>query len=445
LIKSEFAIIGGGPGGIAAAIEAAKAGVHVTLLDENERLGGQIYRQLEKGFKVTDPGVFGIDYEKGLELLSQFNSLSDRIQYLNNATVWGIFKDRTLAFTHGATSSKLRFSNLLLATGAYDRPMPFPGWTLPGVFSAGGAQKLVKTERVLPGEKILLAGTGPLQLVLAYQILKAGGKIEAILEASNISINWLKGLKGIWGNWDFLKEGWEYLRNIQKADVPLLRSHIILEAHGDGQVEEAVIAKVDKNWRPRLGTARKMQVDTICLGYGLVSTTELALLAECDHTYDLCLGGFIPVRTETLDTTVPGIYAVSDADAKKHIRRLQKRLDKLNRFRKVLDEMSMPRAGLYELANDDTVVCRCEEITLKEIKDAMADGATHSKDIKRMTRVGMGPCEGRMCGPALIEMMRCQPNAHPDALECLPPRPSIKPIALGVLAASGRGNTSNDE
>jgi NADPH-dependent 2,4-dienoyl-CoA reductase/sulfur reductase-like enzyme len=472
LIESEFAIVGGGPGGIAAAIEAAKAGVNVTLLDENERLGGQIYRQLEKGFKVTDPGVFGIDYEKGLELLSQFNSLSGRIQYLNNATVWGIFQDRTLAFTHGATSSKLSFRNLLLATGAYDRPVPFPGWTLPGVFTAGGAQKLVKTERVLPGKKILLAGTGPLQLVLAYQILKAGGKIEAILEASDISINWLKGLKGIWGNWDFLKEGWEYLRNIQKADVPLLRSHMILEAHGDGQVEEAVIAKVDKNWRPRPGTARQMQVDTICLGYGLVSTTEVALLAECDHTYDLSLGGFIPVRNENLETTVPGIYAVgdgagvagskvaieegliagvsvarslgytSDADTKKYKRGFQKRLDKLNRFRKVLDEMSMPRAGLYELAKDDTIVCRCEEITLREIKDAMADGATHTKDIKRMTRVGMGPCEGRMCGPALIEMMRCQPNAHSDALECLPPRPSIKPIPLGALAASGREDTT---
>jgi NAD(P)H-nitrite reductase large subunit len=173
-----------------------------------------------------------------------------------------------------------------------------------------------------------------------------------------------------------------------------------------------------------------------------------------------------------LETTVPGIYAVgdgagvagskvaieegviagvsvarslgytSDADAKKHKRRVQKRLNKLNRFRKVLDKMSMPRAGLFELAKDDTIVCRCEEITFREIKDAMADGATHTKDIKRMTRVGMGPCEGRMCGPALIEMMRCQPNAHSDALEYLTPRPSIKPIPLGALAASGREDTT---
>jgi len=469
LKESEFAIIGGGPGGIAAAIVAARAGVKVTLLDENERLGGQIYRQFENGFKVTDSKVLGRDHEKGLELLSQFSSMSDKIRYLNNATVWGIFKSHTLAFARNGTSSSLSFKNLLVATGAYDRPVPFPGWTLPGVFTAGGAQRLVKTERVLPGEKFLLAGTGPLQLVLAHQILNAGGKIEAILEAGNISKNWLQMLTGIWGNWDYLKEGWRYLRHIQKAGVPLLRNHIILAVHGDGQVEEAVIAKVDKNWRPRLDTALNMKVDTVCLGYGLVSSTELTMLAECEHKYEPCLGGYIPVRSESMETTVPGIYAVgdgagvagskvaieegciagvsiarsldhiSDADASMRIKLFKKRLNKFNRLRRVLDEMSMPGKGLYELAKDDTVLCRCEEITLKEIKEAMAVGtiqAKYFKDLKRMTRVGMGPCEGRMCGPALIEIMRHQPNASPEGPGYLLPRPSIKPIALGVLAAS---------
>ncbi len=464
--ESEFVIIGGGPGGVAAAILAAKAGVKVTLLDENERPGGQIYRQFERGFKVTDSKVLGRDYKNGLELLHQFSSLSDNIRYLNNATVWGIFKNRTLAFARNEASSSLSFKNLLVATGAYDRPVPFPGWTLPGVFTAGGAQRLVKTERILPGEKILLAGTGPLQLVLAHQILNAGGKIEAILEAGNISKNWLPMLTGMWGNWDYLKDGWKYLRHTQNAGVPLLRNHIILEVHGDGQVEEAVIAKVDKNWRYKPDTKRTVKVDTICLGYGFVSSTELTLLAECEHKYELRLGGYIPVRSDNMETTVQGIYAVGDGagvagskiaieegriagisiarslgyishiDADKHIKFFKKRLKKFNRFRKVLDEMSIPRAGLYELANDDTIICRCEEVTLGEIKEAMADGTTQAKDIKRMTRLGMGPCEGRMCGPALIEIMRRQPNASSEGPGYLLPRPAIKPISLGVLAAS---------
>ena len=464
--ESDFVIIGGGPGGIAAAIKAAQAGVNVTLLDENERPGGQVFRQFEKGFKVADPDALGPDFIEGQELLHQFNSLRDKIRYMNNTLVWGIFEDRTLALARNETSSSLGFKHLLVATGAYDRPVPFPGWTLPGVFTAGGAQKLVKSERVLPGQRILLAGTGPLQLVLADEIIKAGGKIEAILEAGNVGKNWLQGLIGIWGNWDFLIEGMRYLRSIQKAGVSLLRSHIILEARGDGQVEEAVIAKVDKNWRPRLNTARSVKVDTICLGYGLVSSTELTMLAECEHKYDIKQGGYIPLRKANMETSVPGIYAVGDgagvagrkvaieegriagisvasalgyisrAKASQQIRPYHKRLSKINRFRKVLDDISLPRAGLYELATDDTVICRCEDVTLKQLKAALADDTIQIKDFKRMTRMGMGPCEGRMCGPSTIEMMRHRLNATAEDVGCLKPRPSIKPVALGVLAAN---------
>ena len=466
--ESEFVVIGGGPGGIAAAIEAAKAGVNVALLDENERLGGQVFRQFEKGFKVADPDALGMDFNEGQELLLQFSSLQDKIRYLNNTLVWGIFKDRTIAVARNGTSSNLSFKHLLVATGAYDRPVPFPGWTLPGVFTAGGAQKLVKSERVLPGENILLAGTGPLQLVLADQILKAGGKIEAILEAANFGKQWLQGLIGIWGNWDFLKEGFRYWRSIQKAGVPLLRSHIIIEARGDEQVEEAVIAKVDKNWRPKLNTARSVKVDTLCLGYGLVSSTELTMLAECEHKYDLRLGGYIPLRKANMETSVPGIYAVGDGAgvagkkvaiiegciagisaacslgylsstiARERIKPYQKRLNKINRFRKILDDISLPRRGLYELATDDTVICRCEEVTLKQLKAALTDDTIQIKDFKRMTRMGMGSCEGRMCGPSAIEMMRHQLNASAEDVGCLKPRPSIKPVALGVLAANNK-------
>ena len=462
----ELAIIGGGPSGIVAAIESAMAGVKVTLLDENPKPGGQIYRQFEKGFKVIDAKNLGEDYQKGLDLLNQFKALNDKIEYLNNATVWGIFPDNTLAFARNGASFRTRFKKLLLANGAYDRPVPFPGWTLPGVLTAGGVQKLVKTERILPGEKILLVGTGPLQLLLADQILTAGGKIEAILESGDILSNWRLGLKGIWGNGDYLKKGWRYWRHIKKARIPLLHKHIILEARGDSQVEEAVFAEVDENWRPKPHTEHTVKVDTICLGYGFVPSTELTQLAACQHKYSARLGGYIPLRDGHMETTVKDIYAVgdgtgvggsqiaieegriagisianalgyiSDAGAKENINLSRKRLDKSNQLRKVLDEISRPRAGLYELARDDTIICRCEEITLKDIKAAMAGGATQAKDIKRTTRIGMGPCQGRMCGPTLIEIINQQPDSSAKGQGCLLPRPPIKPIALGVLAAS---------
>ena len=463
--ESDFAIIGGGPGGIAAAVEAARAGVNVTLLDENEQPGGQVFRQFETGFRVADAHALGPDFQEGQSLLHEFNSMQDKIRYLNNTLVWGIFSDHTLALARNGTSSSLRFKHLLVATGAYDRPVPFPGWTLPGVLTAGGAQKLVKSERVLPGQNILLAGTGPLQLVLADQILKAGGKIAAILEAGNFTKNWLPGLKAIWGNWDFLKEGLRYLRSIQKAGVPLLRNHIILEARGDGQIEEAVIAKVDENWRPKHNTVRNIEVDTICLGYGLVSSTELTMLAECKHQYDLRLGGYFPLRKANMETSVPGIYAVGDGagvagrkaaieegciagisvasalgyvphvNAGEQIKPHRKKLNKISRFRKILDDISLPRKGLYELATDDTIICRCEEVTLTQLKAALVDDTIQIKDFKRITRMGMGPCEGRMCGPAVIEMLRHRLNVPVEDVGCLNPRPSIKPVALGVLAA----------
>ena len=189
------------------------------------------------------------------------------------------------------------------------------------------------------------------------------------------------------------------------------------------------------------------------------------MLAECEHKYDLKQGGYIPLRKANMETSVPGIYAVGDgagvagrkvaieegriagisvasalgyisrAKASQQIRPYHKRLSKINRFRKVLDDISSPRAGLYELATDDTVICRCEEVTLKQLKAALADETIQMKDFKRMARLGMGPCEGRMCGPSTIEMMRHRLNATAEDVGCFKPRPSIKPVALGVLAA----------
>ena len=306
--------------------------------------------------------------------------------------------------------------------------------------------------------------------MLAHQIVKAGGRIEAILEASTLGGNGYKGVLGIWGNWGFLWEGLRYLRSIRKAGVPLLRSHIILEARGDGKVEEAVIAKVDRNWRPRPGSQRTVKVDAVCLGYGLVSSIELTSLAECVHSYDLGLGGYVPVRNENMETTVSGIYAVGDgagvagskvaieegivagvsishamgylseADQTRLVQPARRRLQKINRIRKVLDRISEPRPGFYERVKDDTVICRCEEITYGELKQAVAQGAGRLEDVKRMTRMGMGSCEGRMCGPTLIEHMRQIMKAPPEELGYLRPRPSIKPVALGVLAAPKHSN-----
>jgi len=463
LREADLVIVGAGPGGLAAAIEAAKYGIDIILMDENPKVGGQIYRQFNPGLRAANQKLLGRDFKRGQKLLKELEEQQKHIEFLNEALVWGLFNKHLLSYQQQQTSASLKYKNLILAIGAYERPVPFPGWTLPGVLTAGGAQTLVKTQGVLPGENILLAGTGPLQLVLAEQMIKVGGKIEAILEASDLG-PWLPLMKGLWGQWEYLADGWCYWRNIKRAGIPLMRRHIILEAQGGEKVEEAVIARVDRDWRPMLSTRQTLKVDTICLGFGFVSSTELTRLAKCEHLYDPLLGGWIPWRRETMETSTSGVYSVgdcagvagslvaieegriaglsvahalgclSDNHARKQLYKHRKRLEKLSRFRRVLDEISKPRAGLYELADDDTVICRCEEINLGEVKQAIKAGALDINEIKRTTRIGMGRCQGRMCGPAISELLAGQPFFKGLVQSHLSVRPPIKPVSLANLA-----------
>lgn len=448
---------------MAAAIEAARAGARVTLFDENPKPGGQIYRQYHDGFRVSDPHSLGHDYVRGQALLAEFNAVLGQIETMDNALVWGVFDENELAFVRAEASYSMRYKRLILSIGAYDRPVPFPGWTLPGVLTAGGAQVLVKNQRVLPGERILLAGTGPLQLALANQIADAGGEVVAILEAGRMR-NWLDLAVGALGQWQLMGDAVRYWFGIRKAGIPLWRSHMIVEARGDGRVEEAVVAEVDENWRPKPGTRRSLPVDTICLGYGFVPSVELTRHAQCEHEYNLRLGGWIPIRGEDMQTSVRGVYAVGDCTgiagsfvaieqgriagisaarslghssalgAEALLKTCRRRLRGLLRLRRALDEVSMPRPGLFELAQDDTIVCRCEEITLGEIKEALADGAANMNEVKRMTRMGMGLCQGRMCGPAVQEITARQKGVSPTEIGYLNPRPPAKPVLLSALA-----------
>jgi len=463
LKEIELMILGTGSAGIAAAIEAVRAGVNVMLLDENVKPGGQIYRQFADGYRVIDEKTLGRDYPRGKRLLAEFESIRHKLDYRDQALAWGVFPDNELAFIWRGESHSVRYRKLIVAAGAYDRPVPFPGWTLPGVFTAGGAQTLVKTQRVLPGENILLAGTGPLQLALANQIVKAGGKVAAILEAGRIE-SWPRLLWGGWGQWQLLSDAVHYLMGIRRAGIPLWRNQIIVEARGDGQVEEAVVAQVDRSWRPKPGTERTLPVDTICIGYGFVPSTEMTRIARCEHRYEPLLGGWIPVLTEEMETSVSGIYACGDCtgiagsmvaveegriaglaaarslgyispeEAERRMAPSRQRLAGLQRLRRVLDEISMPRPGLYELAKDDTIVCRCEELTLKEIREAIQNGATDMNEVKRMTRMGMGNCQGRMCGPAIQEIIAREKGVPPQDIAYLNPRPPVKPVPLALLA-----------
>ena len=461
-IAAPIVVVGAGPAGLSAAVAAAGAGASVIVIDENPRPGGQIYRQLPVEFRVDDSEALGEDYADGQALLRQVDELADRIDIWSDALVWSVFEERQLAVMRGDEVVLLDAERVVIATGAYDRPMPVPGWTLPGVMTAGGAQTMVKARRVRPGERVLLAGTGPLQLVVANQLLDAGAEVVAVAEAAAQFALW-RHAPAMLRKLGLVKRGLAYLRRLRRAGVPMLRSHAIAAIEGDGQVERAVLAEVDGDWAPREGTTKAFDVDTVCLGYGFVPHVWMTGLMECGHKYDPLLGGWVPVLDERMQTDKPGVFAagdgagvagvlvaveegqlaglfaaaqlglVSDADAEAQARPIRKRLESLRKFRRGLDEVSLIRPGLCAQIPDETTICRCEEITAGDVRQAAREGTCNLTDLKKRTRAGMGYCQGATCTPSIAAILNAEFGIAPETITGITPRPPARPIPMSLL------------
>jgi hydrogen cyanide synthase HcnB len=381
---------------MAAAIEAARAGLPCTLIDEAPRLGGQIYRQISEAFSVRDPGALGKDYRRGEALRAELRPHSDRVTILPRTAVLGLSADREIMWTRDATAGTFRADQLILATGAHERSVPFPGWTLPGVMTAGGAQRLVKTMRVRPGRRAMVAGTGPLLLVVANQLQAVGTEVVGVLEASRHP-SWPRFVGAAWGEWSLLKDAFDYWLGLRRARIPLRFNQTVFEAHGISGVEAVTYGPIDPaTWRPIRERAKRVEVDLLVVGFGLVPNAELTTLAGCDHRHVPEIGGWVPVRDGRMETTEPGVFAAGDgagvrgaqvavmegrvagitaaehaglltsAEADRRRAPLNARLKRFLRVREILDEMSRLRPGLDGLATPDTIVCRCEEVTLAE-------------------------------------------------------------------------------
>lgn len=458
-------VVGAGPAGMGAAIEAARAGLRCALLDEAAHLGGQIYRPPPSEFRISNTRLLGRDFARGERLREEFATVADRVNVTSGASVVGLWDGgREVVWTDGRASTTLRTDRLILATGAYERPVPFPGWTLPGVITAGGAQTLVKTLGIRPGRRALIAGTGPLLLVVANQLHKAGVEIVAVLEAGKPSWSPTQ-LPQVFGEWDLLRDAWEYWRGLRRARIPLLFNHTVFEAHGDEGVTAATYGPVDSvDWTPRRERAVRVEVDHIVVGFGFVPNTQLTESAGCRHEYVHALGGWVPTRSGFMETTTPGLFAAGDgagvagsavavqegriagitaaaqagvidqAEADRRRAGPLKRLRSLTRVRRILDEMSRIRPGLNALARPDTLVCRCEEVALREVKAAVAQGARDLQAVKLLTRLGMGQCQGRNCASATAMIMSGALAYEPSSAGRINPRPPVSPVTLGALA-----------
>lgn len=292
-IETDIAIVGAGSAGLSAAYQAASAGAQVLVIDENRLPGGQLFKQIHKffGSHAHQAGTRG--YKIGQKLLAQVEQSGAQVWL--NTLVYGMEKDKSLGVIREGEHYVVKAKKVIVATGAKENYMAFPGSTLPGVMGAGAAQTMINVNRVLPGERILMLGSGNVGLIVSYQLMQAGAEVAALVE----------GAPKIGGYA-------VHAGKIRRAGVPIYTSHTIKRVLGTDQVEAVEIAEVGPGFAPVEGTEKVFDVDTVCLAVGLNPMTELIWMAGCEFCYIPSFGGHVPLHDANMETSVPGLYVAGD-------------------------------------------------------------------------------------------------------------------------------------
>ncbi|UUU29183.1 NAD(P)/FAD-dependent oxidoreductase [Streptomyces sp. CA-210063] len=461
--RPHLAVVGAGPAGLAAALAAAEQGVRVTVVDSAEVPGGQFYRQPSAGLGARRPQALHHQWRTWVRLRDGLERqvAAGRVTHLPDHHVWCVERraEGARPFTVHALLGpgqedpvEVRADAVLLATGGYEKVLPFPGWTLPGVVTAGGAQAMLKGGLVVSGRRAVVAGTGPLLLPVATGLAAAGVTVAALVEAADPKAL-VRRAGALVGRADKLAEGAGYAVELLRRRVRTLLRHTVVEAHGTDRLEAVTVAAVDAEGRVRPGTGRRVPCDTLAVGHGMLPHTDLAGALGC--RIDAGTGVWVDDEQRT---DVPGVWAAGETTgiggaalslAEGHIAgrsaaaRLQGRepdagawaaadrsRGKLREFIAVLDTVYVPPAHWTEQVGDDTVVCRCEEVTAGAVRRSVGElGAGDVRTVKLLTRAGMGWCQGRMCGPAVAGLAGCA--------ETVARRPFARPVPLGVLARAG--------
>lgn len=292
-INTQAAIVGAGPAGLSAALEIAKVGGRVTVFDENDRPGGQLFKQIHKFFGSNHHGAGVRGFRLGQNLLKECQEYG--VEICLDTVVYGVFPDNELGIVKDNRSHTVKADKILVATGAGEKPLSFPGWDLPGVMGAGAAQTMININRVLPGKRFVMIGSGNVGLVVSYQILQGGGDVAAIVEA-------LPKVNGYQ----------VHANKVMRKGVRIYTSHTIVEAKGDGCVEEVVIAEIGKDFVPVPGTQQTLSADTVCLAVGLTPSVELLKMAGTELMHVPKMGGYVPVHNCHMQSTDPDIYVAGD-------------------------------------------------------------------------------------------------------------------------------------
>ncbi|NWB55253.1 NAD(P)/FAD-dependent oxidoreductase [Pseudomonas sp. F8002] len=438
-------IVGAGPAGITAARTLLDHGVTPVLVDESLRGGGQIYRRQPANFQRSAKQLYGFEAGKATALHRTMDELATRIDYRPETLVWNAENGRLDMLNNGHAES-IEYTQIIVATGATDRILPVPGWTLPGVYSLGAAQIALKYQGCAIGERVAFCGSGPLLYLVAYQYAKAGAKVVAVLDSAPFSAQ-CRALPALLGQPATLAKGLYYRAWLTAHGIPVHQGATLSHINGEQRVTGI-------HW-----DQQEIACDAVAFAHALRSETQLADLLGCEFAWNALNRAWLPQRDATGRSSVAGVYLAGDgagimgADAAQmageraalalledsgvaidHRRGpvLEQQLAGIQRFRHGLETaFPFPENWAAE-APDELILCRCEEVSVGEVRAVVDEGHWEVNRVKAHCRVGMGRCQGRMCGLAAAEIVAQRSGREIENVGRLRGQAPIKPLPFGV-------------
>jgi len=454
---SDLLIVGAGPAGMAAAVTARRHGLNVRIVDDQPAPGGQIWRGIETVAASSRLARLGEAYRAGVDRAAAFRACG--ALYEPRSQLWQIEPGFRAFLTRDGQARSVMARAVILATGAQERPMPFPGWTLPGVLTVGAAQILLKTADSVPEKPVWIAGCGPLPLLYMTQLLAAGGKIAGFLDTTPKGRigSALRHLPGGLGRIGDLVKGLSWSLALRRAGFPIVRHVTELRAEGDGRLQRL-------RYRTADGRAGEAAAEVLLVHEGVVPNIHAPLAFGCAVRWDARQLCQVPVLDAWGETSQANIFVAGDgagiggaeaAEPRGRIAalRVAARLGKLDEagaanaarteqaalaralaLRPFLDAFYAPRREVFAPA-DETLVCRCEEVTAGDLRKRAAQGQPDPNQLKAFTRAGMGPCQGRQCGYTMAHIVAGAQNRPVGDVGFYRVRPPLKPVTLGELAS----------
>ena len=452
----DVVIIGAGPAGLTVVNRLRHSALSIALLDEAHSLGGQIYKNIEQNIHLQNKELLGKDYYEGHELIENFYQ-HHKIDYIKNVIVWGINKEKHIFYADGTQSFKIHAKKIVIAVGAYERPYPIKGWELPGVMTASAAQIMLKNSQILVDDAIFI-GTGPLMYYILDQYLKAGASIQAFID-TNPFVNFMRAMKELRSalcNLPLLFKGMSFFKTMKHYKLKQYKYAHSIILSGNNRVEKVTFFIGKKQ--------HHLNSHQVFLHQGLIPNINLQLQIGCNKVYSSLQKCWNIAVNDFGQTSVADVFCIGDGQELKglpstlkqaelcalklqyqfhtidnttfenHYKVFKKAFIKANSIRAFLDLLYQPK-NCYEYSLDDhAIICRCENQSLKNIKESINNGALSADKIKAFTRSSMGMCQGRFCALTISQLLQDEYGVQQKEALHHRPRIPIKPISLQELA-----------